>query len=148
VKELVGQMHRGTIVPFSTEDKEVLDNYKENQIVNLKISGTTKGRALEQLRLYWAACDFFAGYSEHENFNAKEKVDFQLRNKLQFYDMSLVFVNNGVVTFNIRSISFKNLEHIEACQYFGKAFEIMANSLGVTVDAFIEEVKSNIGGRA
>lgn len=74
-----------------------------------------------------------------------KKVDWQIRNRLKFYDMDLTLVIDGNVQFKVRSISFKNLKHIEACDYFTEAFKLMAKYLDVDVDTFIEEVKQRCG---
>ena len=132
------------IVPGDSEAESKLKNFRINEPLSGELSGSRNPRSLEQLRLYWAACTFFAETYGGEYRN-KEIVDWRLRNALQFFDPDYTYVKEGVVQFKVRSISFKNLPHIEACGYFELAFETMAGALGVTVEAFIEEVKQRMG---
>lgn len=99
-----------------------------------------------QLNLYWKACEVFAENTNEADRNTKQKADWWARNTLRFFDPDYTFVAaDGTVNFKCRSISFKNLKHIEACDYFNKAYAVMAEYLGVNTDAFIDEVKSRIG---
>jgi len=132
--------------PFDNDSEDRLKDFKDFEPVTGDISGARNPRSLKQLRLYWAACMFFAETYGGEYRN-KEIVDWRLRNALQFFDPEYTYVKEGVVQFKVRSISFKNLPHIEACGYFDLAFETMAGALGVTVEAFIDEVKQKMGRR-
>ena len=147
MKDITAQLKNNTLVPFSEEDSEALNDFKDNQIVRLKVTGTRKERSLKQLRTYFAACRLLSENTENGKWNTYKKVDWQLRNRLKFYDMSLTLVIDGNVQFKVRSISFKNLKHIEACDFFSRAYDLMAKYLDVDVDVFIEEVKSRCGGR-
>ncbi|MCP4355290.1 MAG: hypothetical protein GY793_06585 [Proteobacteria bacterium] len=146
MKEISAQIIKGLLVPHSDIDKEIISGYKENQIVRLKVSGTRKQRSLVQLKTYWAACRLLAENTENGKWNTMKKVDWQLRNRLRFYDMDLTLVFDGNVQFKVRSISFKNLKHIEACDYFTEAFSLMAKYLKIDVDKFMGEVKQRCGG--
>ena len=132
------------IVPGDSESESKLKNFRINEPLAGELSGSRNPRSLKQLNTYWAACKFFAETYGGEYRN-KEIVDWRLRNALQFFDHDYTYVKEGVVQFKVRSISFKNLPHIEACGYFDRAFEIMAGALGVTAKAFIEEVKQRVG---
>ena len=147
MKEISAQIQNGNFIPLSEVDKDIVKEYKENQIVKLKITGVQKPRSVKQLGTYFAACRLLSENTEDQKWNDYKKVDWQLRNRLQFYDHDLTLVINGNVQFKVRSISFKNLKHAEACNYFDRAFEMMAKFLGVDVDTLINEVKARMTTR-
>jgi len=144
MKEISAQIIKGSLHPISEVDKDTLAEFKENQIVNLKITGTQKARSIKQLGTYFAGCKLVSKNTDDQKWNTYQKTDYQLRNRLQFYDHGMTLVINGNVQFKVRSISFKNLKHIEANNYFGRAFETMAKFLGVTVEVLMEEIKSRM----
>ena len=145
MKDISAQIQNGQFVPYSEVDKDIVKEYKQNEIVKLKITGVQKPRSVKQLGTYFAACKLLSENTDDPKWNDYKKVDWQLRNRLQFYDYDLTLVINGNVQFKVRSISFKNLKHAEACNYFDRAFELMAKFLGVDVDSFLEEVKNRCG---
>jgi len=125
--------------PFSGEDLEKLKEYKPNQVVRGKIIGVRKQRSYRQLKAYWAACQTTASNNESPGWQTKDQVDFQLRVAVRFYDPKLIIaLPDGSIAFNYRSISYKNLKHIEACGYFSEAFNLMADKLGCTVEDLIK----------
>ena len=125
--------------PFSKEDQEKASEFKDNQIVTGKLQGAKKPRSLKQLRKYWATCKKTADNTEAPGWKTKEQVDFNLRVTLHFYDPDLIVAKpDGSIAFSYRSIAFKNLAHIEACSFFEKAFGIMAEKLGITVEELIK----------
>ena len=78
-------------------------------------------------------CTKVADNTEDPQWNDKDKTDFQCRVALHFVDPKFTAVTPaGVVTFKYRSISFTNLKHMEACNYFDRAFEVMALKIGKT----------------
>lgn len=128
-----------SLLPFSREDLEKLKGYKSNQIVRAKISGCNKQRSYLQLKAYWQACKTTADNNETPGWRTKEQVDFQVRVALRFYDPDLIIaMPNGSIAFHYRSVAYKNMKHIEACNYFSQAFEVMANKLGITVEELIK----------
>lgn len=140
MKELFCQMQSNTLLPFSAEDKAVLSGFSDNQVLRVKVSGTTKQRSLTQLRTYWRACKKVAINTTDFRWNSKDKTDFQCRVALHFVDPSITVVRpDGQVVFRYRSISFVNLKHIEACRYFDRALEIMALKIGVEVEELYRE---------
>ena len=72
-----------------------------------------------------------------EEFESKYDVDWQVRVDLQFYARRTVQGNKMIV--ECRSISYAQLDHIEACRFFDRAFELMAGWLGVTVDELLQQ---------
>ena len=133
-------------LPYGPESVDKTKEYRLNQIVNNKITGSTKERSLAQLGTYFAVCQAVADNTDHPRWNTKKKTDFQCRVETDFRDPDVVAVKkNGDVVFQYRSISFDNLKHIEACNYFDQAFAIMAKFLGVDVDTLIRMAKDNMG---
>lgn len=133
------------IVPFDQESKELLSNFKQNQPLVGDLHGTNKERSVIQLNLYWKACEVFAELTAEGEELTKKKIDWWLRNLLKFYDTEYTYVLPcGTVTFKCMSISFENLKHILACDYFDRAFFEMADHLKLTVEEFISVVKSKM----
>ena len=126
---------------FSEEDREKWAEYRENQVVKARCVGAKKPRSYKQLKLYWSACGIVAENMEDRKWSTKDSVDFQLRVALDFRDPHKVAVSpSGDVQFFYRSIAFANLGHIEACNYFDRAFDLMAKKLGVTKDALMQAI--------
>ena len=142
MKELTCQIQQNQqLWPYSEEDLEELKDFHPNQLVRVKVSGTTKQRSLKQLRTYWRACKRTADNLNDFKWNTKDKTDFQCRVALHFVDPSVTVVRpDGAVQFKYRSISFANLKHIEACRYFDRAFEIMALRIGMSVEDFLKKI--------
>jgi hypothetical protein len=145
MKQIAAQIINGNLIPFDEQSKDDLAEFKPNQIVICKVSGTRKERSLTQLKTYWAACSMVSENTDHPKWNSRIKTDWQIRNRLLFYDHDLTLVINGYVTFKVRSISFRNLKHIEACNYFDRAFDLMASFLKTDRETFINEVKMRCG---
>ena len=127
------------LMPFSDEDSEVLKDYKDHQILKVRLSGFKKPRSLIQLKLFWACCRTVSENTEDQHWNTAEKVAFQIKVALQFVDMSRTIVDSkGNVHLWYRSIAFKNLGHMEACRFFDRAFPIMAKKIGISVDKLLK----------
>jgi hypothetical protein len=143
VKELCIQtLPDGNIKPFSQEDMDKLKEYSAYQTLRCKVYGVRKQRSYQQLKMYWACCQTVADNSSHRMWNTKKSVDFQVRVLLHFVDADIVAVKpNGEVTFKYRSISFKELPHMEACNFFDRAFELMAKHLGITVETLLKNTE-------
>jgi hypothetical protein len=124
------------LIPDSYEDLEALNEYQPNQIIKAKISAIRKQRSYKQLRAYFACCKTVAENTENTNFNSKNKVDLQLRIKLGWIKETILV--NGTIQFIPRSISYKEMKHLEACRYFDRAFETMAKFLGISVEELIK----------
>ena len=148
MKELFCQLNRNRLYPESVEDAEILSDFSNNQVVRVKVYGTNKQRSVKQLGLYWACCRLMADNINNQHFNNKDKVNNQIRVALEFIDLNKSIVDKrGTFHPHYRSISFKSLKHLEACNYFDRAFELMAKGLKITVDELVEEAKSRMGGK-
>lgn len=143
MKEIALQYKDKLFHPFSKEDQEKASEFKDNQIVTGKLRGAKKPRSLIQLRLYWAVCQNVANNTEAPGWKIKEQVDFQVRVALHFYDPGLIIAKpDGSIAVSYRSIAFKNLGHCEACNFFDRAFEIMARHLKCSVDELLKNTNS------
>ena len=132
------------LFPFSQEDFEALSDYHDNQLLRARITGmgARKERSYAQLQTFWCACRTVASNTDDPNWNTKKKVAFQVKVATRFVDDSAIAVRpDGTVQFQYRSISFENLKHMEACQFFDRAFEVMANFLGCTVPELLKEAE-------
>lgn len=156
--EIAAQVQQnGMIKPFSMEDKEALKVFKPNQLLKLKISGIKKERSVIQLRLFFACCNYVANNIKefdlnHPKFingsywNTKEKVAFQIKVALHFVDESKTIVYQDRIVFHYRSISFKNLQHLEACLFFDRAYPLLSSRIGLNEIELVEAAKQLIGG--
>jgi len=114
--------------PYNDDDREKSKTFKLFQIVRNQVYGIKKERSLKQLNTYWAACEFIGENTDWPRWNTKEKTDFQCRVGTHFVDPNLIVVKkDGSVHFSYRSIAFKNLEHIDACNYFDQAYGVMVD---------------------
>ncbi len=127
-----------TLVPFSPEDALKLAEYRDNQILRADVRGVKKPRSLIQLRQFWAICRSVASNTDDINWNTPEKVAFQVKVKLRYFRHIIVI--DGAVQFEPDSISFERMSHLEACNFFDRAYVEMAGFLGCTVD----ELKSSL----
>jgi hypothetical protein len=140
----------GLPVPLPMYHDDLRAKFCRNQMVKQTITpiGAQKQRSVAQLNLYWACCKEVADNTDDQKWNTKEKVDFQCRVILDFRDKSYIAVRpDGTVQFKYRSISFKNLKHMEACNYFTRAFDVMAGFLGVTVEDLVRMAQEHMGQR-
>ena len=134
-------MPNGDWRPYSDEDVEKAKEYRPFQIVKSKTTGVKKPRSYKQLKTYFGCCRLVADNNDDPMWNTKEKVDFQCRVACHFVNPDLVAVKrDGTVVFKYRSISFANLGHIAACNYFERAFDVMAKKIGITVDVMMENL--------
>ena len=144
--EISAQLRKGVYHPLPMDAEKVREHH-DNQILRLKVYGTEKERSIKQMNTYWACCEEVANNTERKRWNTKPKVDFQLRVELDFRDKDYIAVRpDGEIQFRYLSIAFKNLKHIAACNYFDRAFELMAKVLDCTVEKLIEMAKSNMKG--
>lgn len=126
----------------------------ETIICNLERVPDKHKRSLEQLGLFWKACDVFANNNEDKNWNTKEKVAAQLKFALKFFDVENAYWfkyknqagdEKEMLQFPLKSLSFATCKHPEACEFITEALEFMADKWKMQVDEFIEFVKSQMG---
>lgn len=140
--------------PFSEEAKKRAELFqgKNNKLVHFKPVGEMDERSVRQLNTYWQACKFASDRVDDPRWVTQKSVDFQVRMGLKFFDYDYIFYDEVTkqVHFKLMSISFDNLPHIHACNYFQNAYEIIANKIpyeGIyTVEMLIEDVKKSCKG--
>ncbi|GAG09454.1 unnamed protein product [marine sediment metagenome] len=150
MKSVALQIKNGVLFPFSKEDADDIGEFKDNQILNAKISGVTKERSYQQLKLFMQACRAVARNTEDPNWNHFEKVKMQCKVALGLYEtdkdgnkICIVLPDSSsndeyLVIFKYRSIGYDTLKHLEACDFFNEAFDLMADFLGTTVEQLLE----------
>ena len=145
MKEIAIQKTHNGIIPFSREDWEKLSEYKPNQILRAKITGAKKQRSYQQLKLFWACCRTVAENCREKDtkFDTSDKVAFQVKVALDFRDPKAVAVRpDGTVQFMYRSISFAELPHMEAQNFFERAFEFMSRKIGVRKEELLANAEA------
>jgi hypothetical protein len=107
-------------------------------------------RSVGQLGLYWASCRAVADSTEDQGWKKKEYVDELTKIALHHYDYYIYYRNEktGKMQLNVRtkSISFKELAHLDACNFFDEAFKVHADKIGMPVDEWLEFVKFTMVG--
>ena len=121
-----------SLVVTSEEDRTALKNYHPNQILRAKITGVKKPRSYQQLKLYWACCRTVA-----ENIEGKSKEDIDFEVKVILKHIRAFRVVKGATMIEVDSISFANLNHLEACNFFDRAFPVMAKMIGVKTEELL-----------
>ena len=143
MNEISFQKVNGVPCPYSKEDQDLWDEYPENGITRHKVSGTRKARSLQQLKAYFGCCRQVAAHTSNPDFNTANKTDLQLRIKLGWIEDTIVV--QGRVQFVPKSISYKVMKHLEACNYFSRSFDIMADALGVSVEDMLKNHETENG---
>lgn len=133
------------LYPFSKEDEEKIMEYTENQIINGNLTGVKIPRSYEQLKLYFACCQKVSENinekdSDADKWQTKEDVDRMCRVMCRFIKDPIV--SKGVVYIELRSVSYDQLSHLKACNYFDRALAIMAKKIGVEVDELTAEANN------
>jgi len=126
-------------VPSGDDAEGKAKDFLPNQIVRCKIAGTKKARSIIQLNLYWKCCEIVADSLDGES---KDSIDFSTKVGLKF--IKSFRVCNGQTFVEVDSISFKNLSHIVACNYFDRAFPFLAKLIKIDEDTLISEAKSRM----
>ena len=131
------------LAPFSEEDAEQVRSLCGDRPIRARLTGAAHPRSLRQLRLYWACCRAVAANTDDPNWATPEMVHAQIRYALRWVDMADVTVfPDGRVHFPLRSISFAELPHMEACRYFERAWPVLAGKLGVTEEQLLGEAEN------
>jgi len=142
MKELVFQKINDTAIPFSQEDKAIWDEFKTNQLIKAKIYGVSKERSYRQLKLFFGCCRTVMANTEDPHWDSEDKVAFQVKVSLQFVDMEKTIVDaKGNIHLYYRSISYAELPHMAACNFFDRAFKVLAKKIGITVDELLKNTE-------
>ena len=137
--EIYAQWNGKTFFPYSDKDQEEARGFKPNQIVRLKCYGAEKPRSYIQLRLYWACAKTVS--ENHPQDLTRDDVDFEVKIKVAKHYPSMIrrFKSvDGTVFMEPISIAYRNMKHLEACNFFDRAFPIMAEMIGVTKEELLQ----------
>ena len=148
MKELITQFTGQILEPQSPEDLKTLQGeYKRNQLVRIKTYaiGAQWEPSLEQSNLMHACFKLVADSTDNPRLQTKEQVKFACKVALHFvYEDRIAVQPNGMITFEYRSFGFKELKRMERLNIVQRAFEWMADILGITVDELVAEAKSRM----
>lgn len=92
-----------------------------------------------------ACCELVAENTEDTTIDTKEKVKFKVKVELHFIDPGMIAVRpDGQVAFQYRSLSYQNLGHMEACRFFDRGFQLLADMIGTDVETITENAQSKM----
>jgi len=138
-------------IPYGDEALEKSKEHTVYQILESKITGTKRERSIAQLGLYWKCCDTVAELlSDHNNQFIKEEIDFEVKiqvGKKHTWMMKRLKVVGGIVYIEPISISFQNLDHLEANKFFDKGFKELAKMVEMDEDELVVQAKSRMNRR-
>ncbi|MFH2115101.1 MAG: hypothetical protein ABIJ86_11405 [Spirochaetota bacterium] len=144
MNELSAQIRNGIPYPASDTDREViLDNYKQNQLVKVRIYGIRKELepSVIQSNLLHACIKLVA--DNHPKWKTADQVKFMVKVALHFvYEDRIAVRPDGTVQFAYRSFCFAELRNMERLRIFERAFDFLAESIGLTVEELIAKAKS------
>jgi len=144
MKEISFQKRNGVAVPYLPEDEEAWEEFRENQITKHKVTGTTKERSWQQLKMLHAAIKTIVENTENNNWNTMEKAKLSLKVALNYYDPGVIIVDaQGNIHMRYRSFGYQDLQHMEACKLFDRAWPILADVIGITVDELLQEARKD-----
>lgn len=130
---------------YGEESLEAVKDYMPNQILKAKLTGFKKQRSLAQLHTFWKVCTIIADNTGNRSWNHKDKVATQVKIGTQFIDASKTIVDRkGNVHLHYRSISFRELGHMEACDFFNNAYRFLEEPAmdltGLTMDEIFRSI--------
>uniref|UniRef100_A0A6M3XCB5 Uncharacterized protein n=1 Tax=viral metagenome TaxID=1070528 RepID=A0A6M3XCB5_9ZZZZ len=128
--------------PFSDEDAELLKEYRPNQIVKSKLYGDVKPRSMIQLAKYWVLCGKLGEMlSEGDTRYSKDDIDFEVKTTVAKEHPALIKrfkMIDGALYIEPISISFANMKHLEATNFFNLAYPVMSKLAGITKEQLME----------
>ena len=141
--EFQAQFDGKSLFPYTDKDREIASELKKNQLVTITVKNVRDVASLRQLNLYWSGCTMFAKNTDHPDFRDKDMVSDQCKVELRFYDLNKSFTDrNGRFYLHYISIAFRNLKQIKRTNYINRAFNCLAEWMGIDVDTFIKEAKA------
>jgi len=135
-----------TILPFSVEDLDAIRELPVQVAIRSQFAVARKQRSYQQLKLWWACCRQVAENTDDPNWDHPKKVAEQVKLALQYLDSYMVA--NGVVHLVTGSLGYDAIGHLEACRFFERAWPILADKIGVTVEDLLAETESEMRWRA
>lgn len=148
MKEFIAQIRNGIPYPASDNDRDVImSEYKQNQLIKCRATAISKGiePSVAQNNTLHACFQLVADNKDDPQFDTKEKVKFRTKVALHFiYEDRIAVRPDGTVQFDYRSFSFAELKNMERLRVFDRAFEYLADLLGITVDKLVAEAKKRM----
>jgi len=142
MEEVFVQRKVNNLAPISIGDEEKILSLPTDKVLRVKVYKVKNPRSVRQMNMFWATCQTVADNTEDKYWNTKDKVAFQCKVALNFVNLNETIVDpQGNVHFSYRSISFDELPHIEACDFFNRAWEIMAAKIGIEVETLLENTQ-------
>jgi hypothetical protein len=125
--------------PLDDLDEDITKELTENQILETSVKGTEKERSLYQLHVWWAFCEYAKDYTGIDYLDTKRKMSDYVLYKINYVEYTLFVDNKAII--KPKSISYKALKHMEACEVFTKGFNFMAETLcNTTSDELFKEL--------
>ncbi|MDA3900040.1 MAG: hypothetical protein PF637_05920 [Spirochaetes bacterium] len=154
IRSLQDKIGQKLLFPIDTSGEAFVSRLETGEIFNCNCTEIKpeQYRSYEQLGLYWASCKMVADNTEDNNWITPVKVDLQCKIGARLVEGWLFYQNEKTGEQSLQlipgSISFKNLKHLDACDYFTQAFQMMAEKLSLSVEDFEYEVKRVMKGAA
>ena len=135
-----------SLLPYSQEDKEALRDLREGMPIEASLKGSKKYRSLKQMRAFHAACRSIAENSDNPNLNTIEKVKVYVKLHCGFIQEDKLKATPPCphcgeeieqTYWILKSLSYKDSDHIEVTDFFAKAFPFMADLLGVSEEELL-----------
>lgn len=146
---IILQRVNNTLVPDSKEDLNIIKGFKKNVPIKAKITSVKKYRSLRQLRAFHAACRKICDNSNNPNLDTPAKVKTYVKLHCGFIEEDKLKgsvpcpkcnTQVEIVHWILKSLSFDESDHIEVCEFLDKAFPFMADLIGTTEEALLENL--------
>ena len=138
-------------IPYGDEALEKSKEHALYQILESKFTGTKRGRSITQLGLYWKCCATVTELlSDHNNQFIDKEIDFEVKirvGKKHTWMIKRFKSVGGIVYIEPISISFQNLDHLEANKFFDKGFKELAGMVEIDEDELVEQAKARMRGK-
>ena len=145
------RINKDHYTPESDKDAKKLNSVSsDGELVAVVVKNIAQ-RSIKQNGLFWACCQLVADNADDNSWNTKRKVANQCLLNQQLIKSYTEYIHpvtkEKLIHFELQSISFENMPHLEACAFFDKAFDFMAEKLQITRDQLEAEAKARMKGR-
>ena len=126
-------------VPYTPEDTAKAKCFPVNKILDATIEGAKQAPSKRQLNSYFSACSIVSDNTEDPDWKYPDYVDDNVR--LICRHVRIV-VEGDKTYMEKRSLSFDEFpDHHERNVFFNRAFEVLADKIGLSVEELMEAVK-------
>jgi len=150
MKKIVAQLKPGYLVPTEEYQDTLYEQFKVNQLIVLRATrlNSEYEPSIEQNGLLHACFKLVSDNSEALHLQTPEHVKLSCKLGIGFVDPKVVIVRpDGGVQLLPRSFAFDKLRGKERNSIIEKAFEWLAETLGLTIDEMVAEAKQRMQGR-